>query len=101
MSPRILALLEQHPWPGNLRELVTVMQVALALAGPDAIGEEHLPAAFLAEAATPLPTPERSDTGQDLNALLHEANGNLSSVARALGISRTTLYKRLRSTAAG
>ncbi|ANC02664.1 Fis family transcriptional regulator [Pseudomonas putida] len=101
LSPRMLALFEQHPWPGNLRELVTVMQVALALAGPDAISEEHLPAAFLVEASAPLPAPERADTGQDLDTLLREANGNLSSVARALGISRTTLYKRLRSTAAG
>jgi sigma-54 dependent transcriptional regulator, acetoin dehydrogenase operon transcriptional activator AcoR len=91
----IVELLDRHPWPGNLRELVSVLQVALALAGNDAVGVEHLPAGFLAEAQGPLPVEARVEEA-DLQALLAQANGNLSAVARALGISRTTLYKRLR-----
>jgi transcriptional regulator with GAF, ATPase, and Fis domain len=46
----VLTVLERHPWPGNLRELVSVMQVALALAGEQPVGVEHLPDSFLAEA---------------------------------------------------
>ncbi|MGE7992256.1 sigma-54-dependent Fis family transcriptional regulator [Pseudomonas sp. NPDC089554] len=89
----ILVLLERHPWPGNLRELVSVMQVALALAGEGPIGLEHLPPGFLAEACEPLPEAPAEDA--DLQALVSRSNGNLSAVARELGISRTTLYKRL------
>ncbi|BBH47162.1 sigma-54-dependent Fis family transcriptional regulator [Pseudomonas sp. KU43P] len=95
LSPAILGLLDRHPWPGNVRELVSVMQVALALAGSGPITVEHLPSGFLAE------TQWAADTGtelpeEDLQARLRSANGNLSAVARDLGISRTTLYKRLR-----
>ncbi|MFF7064469.1 sigma 54-interacting transcriptional regulator [Pseudomonas sp. NPDC008258] len=89
----IIELLDQHPWPGNLRELVSVLQVALALAGDGAVGIEHLPAGFLAESSIPLlPATEEVD----LQTRVAQANGNLSAVARQLGISRTTLYKRLR-----
>ncbi|MFK0267850.1 sigma-54-dependent Fis family transcriptional regulator [Pseudomonas asiatica] len=89
----IIELLDRHPWPGNMRELVSVLQVALALAGNGPVGVEHLPAGFLAELQAPvlLATEEA-----DLHALVEQANGNLSAVARGLGISRTTLYKRLR-----
>jgi transcriptional regulator of acetoin/glycerol metabolism len=88
----VLTVLERHPWPGNLRELVSVMQVALALAGEQAVGVEHLPDSFLAEAGE---SAVHEHAPNDLGKL-QRANGNLSSVARALGISRTTLYKRLR-----
>ncbi|WP_410952179.1 sigma-54-dependent Fis family transcriptional regulator [Pseudomonas sp. S1(2024)] len=89
----IIELLDRHPWPGNMRELVSVLQVALALAGNEPVGLEHLPAGFLAEAQVPVPiAPEEAD----LRELVAQANGNLSAVARGLGISRTTLYKRLR-----
>ena len=89
----IIELLDQHPWPGNMRELVSVLQVALALAGNGPVGLEHLPAGFLAEAHVPVPIATEK---ADLRELVAQANGNLSAVARGLGISRTTLYKRLR-----
>ena len=94
LSAHIVALLERHPWPGNLRELTSVLQVALALAGPQVIGVEHLPEQLAADGQPASTTPPLAEP--DLQALLRQANGNLSSVARLLGISRTTLYKRLR-----
>jgi len=94
-----LALLLRHPWPGNLRQLHSVLQVALALAGVQPIGAEHLPDSFLAQASE-LPacaTVSAHDAASgDLADLLQRCGGNLSSLARLLGISRTTLYKRLR-----
>ncbi|MFB4393497.1 MULTISPECIES: sigma-54-dependent Fis family transcriptional regulator [unclassified Pseudomonas] len=89
----ILALFERHPWPGNLRELVSVMQVALALAGKQPVDLQHLPPGFLAESDAPWSAPP--EPVADLQALVSKSNGNLSAVARELGISRTTLYKRL------
>ncbi|WDY59655.1 sigma-54-dependent Fis family transcriptional regulator [Pseudomonas sp. PSKL.D1] len=95
LSHAILELFDRHPWPGNVRELVSVLQVALALAGNAPVTLEHLPSGFLAEAQAP-GTLNAAPPTDDLQALLHNAKGNLSAVARDLGISRTTLYKRLR-----
>ncbi|NON23468.1 sigma-54-dependent Fis family transcriptional regulator, partial [Klebsiella pneumoniae] len=78
----IIELLDQHPWPGNMRELVSVLQVALALAGNGPVGLEHLPAGFLAEAQVPVPIATEK---ADLRELVAQANGNLSAVARGLG----------------
>ena len=91
----VLDLLLRHPWPGNLRQLNCVLQVALALAGTRPVGLEHLPEPFIAEMPGP-PAPGCTAAASDLASLLRSAQGNLSSVARSLGISRTTLYKRLR-----
>ncbi|MGF6593647.1 sigma-54-dependent Fis family transcriptional regulator [Pseudomonas sp. 2835] len=95
---KVLELLLQHPWPGNLRQLASVLQVALALAGERPIAMEHLPDSFFADlpeakpAAPVLATPANTD---DLGQRLRALNGNISALARVLGISRTTLYKRL------
>jgi len=95
LPPAILALLMRHPWPGNLRQLHSVLQVALALAAMQPIGTEHLPDSFLAQASE-LPACASEMPPADLADLLQACGGNLSSLARLLGISRTTLYKRLR-----
>jgi len=95
LPPHILDLLLHHPWPGNLRQLNSVVQVALALAGSQPIGTEHFSACFLAQAGTPRACPPPAPA-TDLANLLHSCGGNISSLARLLGISRTTLYKRLR-----
>lgn len=44
----------------------------------------------------PLPTCERLDENLDLNQRLQAVGGNISHLARELGVSRNTLYKRLR-----
>ena len=44
----------------------------------------------------PLPASEYLDDSIDLNQRLKAAGGNISHLARELGVSRNTLYKRLR-----
>lgn len=106
-TPRVLELFETHPWPGNLRQMSNVIQVALALAGDDVIEPEHLPDDFFADLqmaaesppqATPCISRAPLHTAEDLNALLDAAGGNISQLAKRLGVSRNTLYKRLRET---
>jgi len=46
--------------------------------------------------AAPLPPSEGLDDSIDLNQRLKAAGGNISHLARELGVSRNTLYKRLR-----
>ncbi|RAU45782.1 MULTISPECIES: sigma-54-dependent Fis family transcriptional regulator [unclassified Pseudomonas] len=107
-EPSVLALFERHPWPGNLRQLSNVIQVALALADDQPISTEHLPEDFFAdlelfELSIASPQPETAfkrkmalDTPKELNELLQAAGGNISQLAKRLGVSRNTLYKRLR-----
>ena len=101
----VLALFERHPWPGNLRQLSNVIQVALALAEDQAIAAEHLPEDFFADLETDSENDEPDtvfnrkaalDTPEELNELLQATGGNISQLAKQLGVSRNTLYKRLR-----
>jgi transcriptional regulator of acetoin/glycerol metabolism len=119
LSPRILAALTHHPWPGNIRQLVNVIRVAVAIADGEDLQIWHLPADFLAQldatATANLPGAVNSANGKSGSGptfgelkkvapepLAHtlqvyqKCMGNISSAARELSISRNTLYKRLR-----
>jgi transcriptional regulator of acetoin/glycerol metabolism len=119
LSPRVLAALIHHPWPGNIRQLVNVVRVAVAIADGEDLQIWHLPADFLAQldfaAASDQSDAVISATGGNgSKATLGELKkaapkplahtlqvyqkcmGNVSSTARELSISRNTLYKRLR-----
>jgi sigma-54 dependent transcriptional regulator, acetoin dehydrogenase operon transcriptional activator AcoR len=75
-----------------------VLQVALAMAEEQPVRPEHLPDDFFVDlkGPTPLPTHEFLDDNTDLTQRLKAAGGNISHLARELGVSRNTLYKRLR-----
>ncbi|USW97871.1 sigma-54-dependent Fis family transcriptional regulator [Pseudomonas proteolytica] len=100
LSTEVLALFERHPWPGNLRQVSSVMQVALAMAEDQLIRPEHLPDDFFVDLgqASPSAPPVMGDLddSQNLQQRLAAVGGNISHLARELGVSRNTLYKRLR-----
>jgi len=100
-SEAAVEALMNHSWPGNLRQLSSVVQVALAMADDGLIELEHLPEALLAPLPTSLPARVVEVPAQDINALLRATDGNISQVARRLGVSRNTVYKRLRELNAG
>ena len=107
MSIEVLSLFLMHPWPGNIRQMVNVIQIALAMSEPDAIKVEHLPDDFLndleqernrhAEPIAQLSYVNEIDTAdQDWLSVYEREKGNISATAKALNISRNTLYRRLR-----
>ncbi|AHL33267.1 Fis family transcriptional regulator [Pseudomonas brassicacearum] len=101
LSREVLDLFERHPWPGNLRQVSSVLQVALAMAEEQPIRPEHLPDDFFVDLEMdPVETPEPLTVDlndvEDLNRQLQAVGGNISHLARRLGVSRNTLYKRLR-----
>jgi len=103
LSREVLELFDRHPWPGNLRQVSSVMQVALAMAEEQPIRPEHLPDDFFVDLEMePVDSPEPLavdlNDAEDLNRQLQAAGGNISYLARRLGVSRNTLYKRLRQT---
>ncbi len=90
-----LARLAQHRWPGNFRELRSLLTRALLLRGDGRIvlaDVEHL-----LPAAGPAPGSALQQNASELVRREFERSGSVSETARSLGVSRTTVYRHLRS----
>ena len=88
--------LVRHAWPGNVRQLKNVVRAASALSGGGAIGPHHL--IFDARARTGTTDPAGTLRDVEREAVLRalqDCRGNRSSAARALGIDRSTLRRKL------
>jgi two-component system response regulator AtoC len=108
ISPEAWAALSQYDYPGNVRELEHAMQHALALAGGGAIHLIHLPeeirgaplgAEELTGAApkvTPLSESVASFERECLVRALEAAHGSKSRTAAMLGISRKSVWEKLK-----
>lgn len=85
--------LEQHRWPGNVRELRNAMERARLLCQDGEIRREdlNLPSTAAAEAHRNLDEPD----AETIRAALEAAGGTVSRAARALGLSRQALYRRM------
>ncbi len=101
LSDTMLALLEKHPWPGNMRQLAHTLKVGMAMADGDELEEWHLPDDFFDDLM--MSPPESTEVSVDSVAtepleqliprLLSEYKGNVSQTAKAAGVSRNTVYK--------
>ncbi len=95
---RALAALEASPWPGNVRELQNVLEFAALQAGEADVELDHLPPDVRA-LAPGAPREQRAAAMPDraqILAALEASGGNRAAAARRLGISRVTLWKRLK-----
>jgi two-component system, NtrC family, response regulator HydG len=99
-----LELLSRHDWPGNVRELINVIEYAFVLCTGEEILPSHLPATIvgksrpLSDGKAQKPSRGDSDDRETLLEILKRTDGNKSEAARLLGISRVTLWKRLKAT---
>jgi sigma-54 dependent transcriptional regulator, acetoin dehydrogenase operon transcriptional activator AcoR len=100
----VMALFARHPWPGNVRQLHNVLRTAIALADGAAISLLHLTQDFLEElqvagneqpVRAALTLKAQSDAA--ISTAMQQHAGNVSAVARQLGMSRNTLYRRLKA----
>lgn len=111
-APAVKTAVMQHPWPGNLRQLHSVLQTAVAMLGEDEhvidfvhLSEDWLQAVMEREPTSDACASTRLPAHQSLQALnrqvieqvLQAHRGNVSAAARTLGISRQTLYRKLQS----
>ena len=97
-APDALAAIDGWGWPGNVRELENRVKRAVIMADAKLIGAEDLDLAPNAEGEAPLnlkSARELSDRKVIRHALAR-TEGNISSTARMLGISRPTLYDLLK-----
>lgn len=95
LSPELLDNLARQPWPGNVRQLQSLMKVLLALADDGARLEvDDLPAEYRAAPAPAAPRGLQQHDSQLIADTLTTYNGNVSKAAQALGVARSTLYRR-------
>ena len=95
-SAGALKALTRHPWPGNVRELEHVVERAVLMASGEELTEEDL---ILKGASTGGEKLEDFTLEQAekylIDRALTRAEGNVSHAAKALGLSRSALYRRL------
>lgn len=95
-APEVLSLLRRHDWPGNIRQLNLALRVAAAARRTYRIELRDLPPSLHSAGTRPLSTWEASERDTLVQALL-ETNGNKLLAAQRLGISRTTIYRKMRT----
>lgn len=97
ISSEAMELLVQYPWPGNIRELKSVITKVLIFADSDVIKPDDLPGHLIRHQKTPKRQPKSLEEMEKnhIVAVLAETGGNQSSAAEILGINRKTLYKKI------
>lgn len=100
IGPDVRRLLRAYPWPGNVRELRNVVECLLLTSDEEIVQANELPAEVRAAVGTAPPTDAdltRLEATERLTILqaIQRVNGNLAQAARVLGISRSTLYRKV------
>jgi sigma-54 dependent transcriptional regulator, acetoin dehydrogenase operon transcriptional activator AcoR len=110
ISPELLQMFRQHKWPGNFRQLTNLLRTAIIMAGDEVeIGLRHMPDDFLDDIETAkiqvasAATDRMIANGANLEEMeqsvilksLAAHGGNVSATARALGVSRNTIYRKV------
>ena len=102
-SPLAMRLLQAYRWPGNVRELLAVLESSHINAGERRIEAQHLPAHVRDPDGEIGESGERYrrasptlDERADIVAALAETGGARSAAADRLGMSRTTLWRKMK-----
>jgi two-component system response regulator HydG len=101
LTPDAMRLIMDQSWPGNVRELQGALEYAFVLAEKGLIHPEHLPPKITGSAPDRKTLVEdRSSAGTDekaaLIAALNQTGGNQSRAAALLGVSRITVWHRMK-----
>jgi len=101
-TPEAMRRLASAPWPGNVRELRNAVEYACVVARGDRIGPDDLPPDLEKTLAPAPPRAERpADPAAEARRVLDECGGKVGEAASRLGISRVTLWRRLRAGGSG
>lgn len=108
LSPEAIVAMESYPWPGNVRQLFNALEYAVVHSDGATILPRHLLTEVAARAESPpavqAPVPltryyatrlTSDEEHAQIRRVLDACGGNKAEAARRLGMSRTTLWKRL------
>lgn len=100
LTPETLEAFTRYDWPGNVRELRNAIEYAFVLCQSGGIGVQHLPQRIVGgDRARELACKKDSDCNEDrdeLIGILRRTEGNQSKAAEILGVSRVTIWKRMK-----
>ena len=108
LSPEAVRVLLSYEWPGNVRELENALEFAATVCQGQTLQPEDLPPEISPAGALP---PEESmppsrpraaaaahpEAERELRVALEQNRWNRVATARALGVSRSTLWRRMRT----
>ena len=99
LSQEVMDLLAGYQWPGNIRELRNIIERAVLLARSNPLSQEHF---NCLQAPAVVQNPETTTRGlgslelEHIKKVLASSGGDAARAAKALGISRATLYRKLK-----
>lgn len=100
ITPDVLELLREYSWPGNIRELRNVLERALILSHGQPLTIDHFygldPAYNLQIPAVITPGKYSDIEESHIRTVLKRFQGNTVKASKALGMSRATLYRKLK-----
>jgi len=116
VDPDVMDYLRQYHWPGNVRELQNVVERMISIADGNRIDLTHLPAEIyipwrsnhsepsslsqvdrIADEREKRKKQLAEQECQEIVGLLAKHGGNVSQVAKELGLSRNTLYRKMKT----
>ena len=109
LTPATQKIIKDHPWPGNIRQLQNAIIHAVNTSQDDLIKPENLPRHLLADSA-PVKTGDAADSSKKIGEILHlenlekaaieaallHSNNCPNAAAKLVGVSRSTLYRKLK-----
>ena len=101
MAPRPLFLLQQYPFPGNVRELQNAIEHAFVMCDGEELRPEHLPEHITGATALSARPTNGTSKRHLIEDTLKRHGGNRSAAASELGMHRTTLWRKLKTYQAG
>ena len=103
LSPDVMAILNAYSWPGNVREMRNVIESLLLTSNDELVRCDELPEEVLTAAGTGAGASAAASAATSLEeaerlaivCAVKSMHGNLTKAARALGVSRSTLYRKV------
>ena len=101
LDDSVYTMLESYPWPGNARELRNVIERMAILSPGDLLTRDSIPVEIRVQRESgpksTIQEARESAEREHILRALEESNWNVSGAARALGMERTNLHKRIRA----
>lgn len=94
VNPAAMDIIENYTWPGNVRQLINALEHCAITCKGDAVNVSDLPDYVFHERKAD--EGEQSVDGERIRSVLAQFRGNKTLTAKHLGISRVTLWKRLK-----
>lgn len=101
-DPQVIDFFQKYRWPGNIRELMNVIEYAVLFCDNNRISLDSLPNSMLERNEMVIHhdktdlTPLEQKEKEEIIHVIHETAGNLSETARRCKIARSTLYRKIK-----